>query len=200
MSNCPKCNEPVKGNTKFCPSCGEKIGRMTADEKKARLTQEKKGGKAPLIIIGALILAGAVAFGVLNSMKGTSSTKISGSSATAQTDSENLSFPVSTFDDGQPRYYSYQGPGGQNIKFFVLKSSDGVIRAAFDACDVCYQSKKGYRQDGDFMVCNNCGQRFTSIRINEVKGGCNPAPLKRAIVGDKLVIAIADILPGARFF
>ncbi|MFC1657387.1 Fe-S-containing protein [Candidatus Moduliflexota bacterium] len=178
MSNCPKCNEPVKGKTKFCPSCGEKLGRMTADEKKARLTEEKKGGKAPFIIIGALVLAGAVAFGVLSSMD-TSSTKISGGSSASGGDTKNLTFPVSTFDDGQPKYYSYKGSGGRDVKFFVLKSSDGVIRAAFDACDVCYQSKKGYRQDGDFMVCNNCGQRFTSVRINEVKGGCNPAPLKR---------------------
>ena len=82
MTNCPKCNEPVKGNTKFCPSCGEKLGRMTADEKKARLTGEKKGGKAPFIIIGALVLAGAVAFGVLSSTKD-SPTPISGNSATA---------------------------------------------------------------------------------------------------------------------
>ena len=199
MTNCPKCNEPVKGNTKFCPSCGEKLGRMTADEKKARLTGEKKGGKAPFIIIGALVLAGAVAFGVLSSTKD-SPTPISGNSATAAQNTKNLTFPVSTFDDGQPKYYSYKGSGGRDVKFFVLKSSDGVIRAAFDACDVCYQSKKGYRQDGDFMVCNNCGQRFTSTRINEVKGGCNPSPLERTIVGENLVIAVSDILTGSKYF
>ena len=75
-----------------------------------------------------------------------------------------------------------------------------MVRAAFDACDVCYAAKKGYRQEGNFMVCNNCGQKFISTRINEVRGGCNPAPLERKIVGDKLVIATADILTGARYF
>ena len=29
------------------------------------------------------------------------------------------------------------------------------------------------------MVCNNCGQKFSSDLINEIKGGCNPAPLER---------------------
>jgi uncharacterized membrane protein len=35
--------------------------------------------------------------------------------------------------------------------------------------------------------------RFASAKINEVKGGCNPAPLTRTIEGDKVVIAMADI-------
>ena len=199
MSNCPKCNEPVKGKAKFCPSCGEKIGRMSADEKKARLTQEKKGGKAPLIIVAALVIAGAATFAGLNFVNG-SSTDLSSGGIIDAGGGKTLTFPVAAFDDGLPKYYSYRNHDGKNIKFFILKSSDGVIRAAFDACDVCFQSKKGYRQDGDFMVCNNCNQRFVSTRINEVRGGCNPAPLEREIVGDKLVIAVADIIPGARYF
>ena len=111
-----------------------------------------------------------------------------------------VTVPVSTLDDGKAKYFSYKAPSGKTVKFFVLKSSDGVVRAAFDACDVCYQNKKGYRQEGDFMICNNCGQRFTSTRINEVRGGCNPAPLDRQVMGDKLVIAVADILTGERYF
>jgi uncharacterized membrane protein len=199
MSNCPKCSETVKAKAKFCPSCGEKLGRRTAEEKKSRLTQEKKGGKAPIYIIGALILAGVGAFLVLN-FSGRSSTTVAASGPGASGSATELTFPVGDFQDGSPKYYSYKAPSGTTIKFFVLKSSDGVIRAAFDACDVCYQSKKGYRQEGDFMVCNNCGQRFTSVRINEVRGGCNPAPLERTIQGNQLVIATADILTGARYF
>ena len=79
------------------------------------------------------------------------------------------------------------------VTYFVLKSSDGVIRAAIDACDVCYRAGKGYTQEGDYMVCENCGQRFASTRINVVKGGCNPAPLNRVVKGSNLIIKIADI-------
>jgi uncharacterized membrane protein len=107
--------------------------------------------------------------------------------------------PVSTFDDGQARWYTYPA-GPKEIEFFVLKSSDGIIRAAFDACDVCFLAKKGYRQEGDDMVCNNCGQRFPSKLINEVRGGCNPSPLERTIEGDELVIKVEDILAGADYF
>lgn len=110
-----------------------------------------------------------------------------------------VSIPVKDIDDGKAHYYVYKGEKSE-IKFFVIKSSDGVLRAAFDACDVCYLEKKGYSQDGEFMICNNCGRRFHSSQINVVKGGCNPAPLHRTMVGENLVIKVQDILSGTRYF
>jgi uncharacterized membrane protein len=74
------------------------------------------------------------------------------------------------------------------------------VRAAFNACDVCFASRKGYRQEGDEMVCNNCGNRFPSNQINEVRGGCNPSPLTRTLDGDTLVILVDDIAEGLRYF
>ena len=108
-------------------------------------------------------------------------------------------WPLTTFDDGQTHYYSFVD-SGKSIDFFILKSSDGVVRAAFDACDVCFGAHKGYRQEGDLMICNNCGQQFPSVRINEVKGGCNPGPLERAVEGTDLVIHSADIATGSGYF
>jgi len=108
-------------------------------------------------------------------------------------------FSLSTFDDYKAHYYTYMHEG-QAVKFFILKSADGVVRAAFDACDVCYGAKKGYRQDGDEMVCMNCGQRFPTNKINVVRGGCNPAPLYRTVNGDTLVIQADDIVAGLRYF
>jgi len=104
-----------------------------------------------------------------------------------------LHIPTKDVDDGKAHYFKTKADDGIMVSFFVLKSSDGVIRSAIDACDVCYRSGKGYIQDGDFMVCTNCGRRFTSTRINEVKGGCNPAPLNRKIVDTKLLISMEDI-------
>lgn len=107
--------------------------------------------------------------------------------------------PLEDFESGEAQYYTY--PNGDNpIYFFVLQSSDGVIRAAFNACDVCYQARKGYRQEGDFMVCNNCGQRFASVRINEEKGGCNPSPLERTVTDTHVVISEEALQTGARYF
>ncbi len=111
----------------------------------------------------------------------------------------SMRLPLSTFDDGKAHYYTYMN-GGQSIEFFVLKSQDGVVRAAFNACDVCFQSKRGYNQDGDEMVCNNCGQRFPSDQINVLKGGCNPSPLQRSVDGDYLVLLETDIVAGQGYF
>lgn len=101
--------------------------------------------------------------------------------------------------DGVARFYTYRA-GSKTISFFLLQGADGVLRAAFDACDVCYLARKGYRQEGDVMVCNNCGNRFPSVRINVETGGCNPAPLKAELQGDSVIIRVEDLEAGGRFF
>ena len=108
-------------------------------------------------------------------------------------------FEAQSFSDGVARFYSAD-LDGRAVKFFILQSSDGVIRSAFDACDVCYPSRRGYRQEGDMMICNNCGQRFASVRVNVDQGGCNPAPLARTSDGSTIVITLADLSHGRRFF
>lgn len=110
-----------------------------------------------------------------------------------------IQLPVGDFTDNKAHFYTFQD-AGKIIPFFVLRSYDGVIRAAFDACDVCYAAKKGYHQEGDEMVCNNCGTRFPSNKINEVKGGCNPGPLTREVKGDSVVIQVTDVQAGAVYF
>ena len=72
--------------------------------------------------------------------------------------------------NGKPQYYK-QEINGKDIKFFVLMDNEGVVRVAFDACDQCYPEKKGYRQEGDYMICNNCGQQFHESKINVKKEG-----------------------------
>jgi uncharacterized membrane protein len=104
-----------------------------------------------------------------------------------------LTLSLSQFDDGKAHYFTTRADNGILVTFFALKSRDSVIRAAIDACDVCYRSGKGYSQEGDNMVCGNCGMRFSSDRINVAKGGCNPAPLARTIKDGNLVISMKDI-------
>lgn len=110
-----------------------------------------------------------------------------------------VTIDLADVSDGKAHYYKVEHKG-VDVQFFVLKSSDGVYRAAFDACDVCFREKKGYSQDGDFMICNNCGQRFHSARINEVRGGCNPAPLERTYDDKTLTIRLEDIATGVYYF
>jgi len=110
-----------------------------------------------------------------------------------------VSLPVSELT-GKARFYEYRAASGKTVRFFAMKSSDGVYRAALDACDVCFASKKGYRQEGDDMVCNNCGNHFHSAQINEVKGGCNPVGLERKVGGDRLSLSARELEDGASYF
>jgi len=137
----------------------------------------------------AVLLAGAAFFGLAPIVEG-------GPPSPAAM----VSYPVKDFADGKVRFYEYKADSNIRIKYFVIRSSDGMIRAAFDACDVCWPEGKGYFQQGDFMVCRNCGRKFASIRVNEIKGGCNPAPLNRQVVGDAVMIKVADILEGKGYF
>ena len=116
-----------------------------------------------------------------------------------QSVSGDVRIDLAGVDDGQAHFYRYATDRGE-VSFFVVKSVDGVMRAAFDACDVCYKEKKGYYQEGNMMVCRNCGQKFRTDLVNEVKGGCNPAPLARRIDAGQLVINDRDILKGAWYF
>jgi uncharacterized membrane protein len=104
-----------------------------------------------------------------------------------------LQIPLADISDGQAKHFKVIADDGTMVTFFAIKSRDGVFRAAIDACDVCYKSGKGYLQEGDFMVCQNCGQKFASNKINVLKGGCNPAPLAREVTGNTLAIAMKDI-------
>jgi len=109
-------------------------------------------------------------------------------------------FPVSAFQDGKARHFQYTLSPTQRIRFFVVKSVDGVIRSAFDACDVCFRAKKGYVQQGNDMICINCGLKFRTDKVNEVSGGCNPHPLKRTVQNGNVIISQQDVLGGLRFF
>jgi uncharacterized membrane protein len=42
--------------------------------------------------------------------------------------------------------------------------------------------------------------RFHSAKVNEVKGGCNPAPLERRVENGKLLIRVSDLNEGKAYF
>lgn len=99
------------------------------------------------------------------------------------------------------KFFSYN-TGSASVKFFAVVGSDGDVHTAFDACEVCYDAKKGYYQQGAEMVCRNCGQRFTTNQIGTANrgGGCWPSYLERSIVGDNIVIKISEMNRGAYLF
>lgn len=114
-------------------------------------------------------------------------------------ENNEIKIAIKKVSDGRPHYYKVP-VNGRDIKFFLVMSNDGVVRAAFDACDVCFPEGKGYRQEGDYMICNNCGQQFHESMINVIKGGCNPAPIDRIFDQSRVYISMDSLEQGAMFF
>ena len=197
--------------------------------KRARFQEERRPGRrSPLILVAVVVVVAAVGGAALLAFTGPTASDAAPEAAAPaagldayRTGSQGLAvkaatvghepyslveaqdgavrLPLSTFDDGQAHHYTFMHEG-KPLEFFVLKSDDGVVRAAFNACDVCFLERKGYTQDGETMVCNNCGRRFPADQINVVEGGCNPSPLERTVSGEELVIQFEDLLTGQDLF
>lgn len=168
-------------------------------EKRALILKTGKKHRPSWALVGivfALLLGAGLLFANHDTERKTVAVNSSGSQASATW----VAYPVALFADGKARHFRHKVDDDITVQYFILKSSDGVIRAAFDACDVCWHAGKGYQQSGDAMVCLNCGREFASTRVNEVKGGCNPAPLERKIEGEKVVLMVEDILAGKKYF
>lgn len=149
-----------------------------------------------LLIIAALV---ALALLLFSSLPHANAFSLFGGPKTVAAQAGHIKIPVAEVSDGNAHFYSYNA-GGKNVTFFAIKSKDGVVRTALNACDVCYREKKGYAQEGEYLKCINCGQRFHSSKVMEAKGGCNPSPLARSISGSTLVIREADLKAGATYF
>jgi hypothetical protein len=88
------------------------------------------------------------------------------------------------------------------ISYFGVLDEDGGVHMAFDACDVCYGAKKGYSQQGNLMVCNNCGNKFeiTGIGTTNKGGGCWPGYLEVTLTETDVVIDPAVLEAGSWYF
>ncbi len=165
---------------------------MNREEKKALFEKPGKSKRLWGLATVTLAIVGALAFWGLGEMGASGATRVTAEQGAVR-------IPQSELVDGQARFYTIRG-ADTDLRFFLVRSRDGVIRAAFDTCDVCYKEKKGYRQQGDAMVCNNCNQSFPTDMINVANGGCNPAPLQRELRDGLVLIDMAALEQGTGYF
>lgn len=162
----------------------------------------KRNGKVRLTVAAAMLFIVGVAAitnaGLLDGIFRKSTAEIAKSAGVVET-ADEVKIPLDALNPGKALFLRHEIEGRQ-LHYFALKTSDGAYRAAFDACDVCFRMNRGYRQEGDMMICNNCGQAFPSNRIGDAKGGCNPHPLPRKVEGQHLVIKKSDIAAGKDYF
>ena len=81
---------------------------------------------------------------------------------------------------------------GTPMEILAIKASDGTVRTAFNTCQACYTSGRGYYvQNGNYLVCQNCGSQFTGDDVEIVTGGCNPLPIleeNKTVTEDSILI------------
>lgn len=91
--------------------------------------------------------------------------------------------------------------GGTKLEVLAVKAPDGTVRTAFNTCQVCYASGRGYyKQEGSELVCQNCGNRFGMEDVEVTRGGCNPVPITEdyKTVNDEEIVISKDFLNEAK--
>jgi uncharacterized membrane protein len=147
-----------------------------------------------ILILGLLALSGCT--GQEASVVASDGGGATGSGASSDT----VVIPVSSVTE-TVLHYEYD-VSGTKVRYFAVKGSDGVVRTAFDACEVCYRADKGYSQVGSDVLCNNCGLRFKidGLGTKNKGSGCWPAYLPNEVNGDQVVIKKSDLEAGAYLF
>lgn len=105
-----------------------------------------------------------------------------------------LEIPAQIVQDKKIVYFEYS-KGGKNVPLMAYIAPSGKLVTAISMCEPC-RSKK-FHIEGDEMVCNACGTRWTLERLQGISGGClnyPPDVVAHAIEGGKVKIQDAIIL------
>lgn len=146
------------------------------------------------IFICLITVAVAMALGSCGGEKAKSTYYVGGSSSSASSSDSSvngLTIPLKDFS-ATAKFYGVE-VDGTYMEIVAVKSGNSY-RTAFNTCQVCYMSKKGYFvQSGKYLVCQNCGNKYTmaQVGISASYGGCNPYPIlesDRIQTDDSIVI------------
>ncbi|MGH9745671.1 MAG: Fe-S-containing protein [Candidatus Acidiferrales bacterium] len=99
--------------------------------------------------------------------------------------------PLSQLMDSSLHYYTAE-VNQADVRFLVIHKSGGDYAAALDACQIC--GPVGYRQEGQNVICRNCGAAIYIPSIGQ-SGGCNPIAVKSRVENGEVVVdlsALAD--------
>lgn len=153
------------------------------------MQSENKFGENPLravsrVMILTLIFILIFSLYACSSGKGNVQNNTS-SSSPAPSNSPGADLVITTSEISDTATFFPMDVDGTTLEVVAVKAQDGSIRTAFNTCQVCYDSGRGfYVQDGDFLVCQNCGNRFSMDQVEVQSGGCNPVPI---FADDKIV-------------
>lgn len=104
----------------------------------------------------------------------------------------SLQVALATLGD-QVAFVDYDS-NGTAMQVMLYKDTEGKVHGALNTCQVCAGSPYAYfEQEGNEVVCQNCGNHFSVEAIGDVHGGCNPVPLEVSEDGDQVLIDTAAL-------
>ncbi len=157
---------------------------------------KKTNQNSKILIIVAVLVVAAVAL-ILNITPKKESGKTASNEITKVIDND-IVIPVASVTE-TPSFYPAT-IDGVDLEVIAVKASDGTLRTAFNTCQVCYSSGKGYYEvEGDQLICQNCGNRFHMDDVEVTKGGCNPVAItpEYKTVNDETITISKDFLSKA---
>lgn len=165
-----------------------------------------KNAKQRNILLGVLVVIAVAAAGIvlLLTNKPADTKAEAGNSAlnrhisSTLNDKGDLVIPLSDITENAA-FFSVT-VGSTPLEVLAVKAPDGSIRTAFNTCQVCFGSGRGYyMQEGNELVCQNCGNRFAMKDVQVTKGGCNPLPIpdEDKTVSDTSITIHSDYLADA---
>ncbi len=170
---------------------------MSQVNKRQNNTPKKYKKIHPVVfIISALVVIIIVAVLINNNWAGKSTAGKTGDPIAKNSD---LTIQVSQLSE-TVQFFPIE-MNGTKLEVLAVKAPDGSIRTAFNTCQVCYGSGKGYYvQVGSVLVCQNCGNRFRRDQVEVTKGGCNPVPItsENKTVSDTSITISKEYLSEAR--
>lgn len=167
---------------------------------KANVKQPSKKSNLPLVLTAVAVVCVAVVV-VIFGNRFDSSSEGSGDGQTIAA-GEVLSIPIADISS-TVTFFPIEVDGTQ-MEVLAVQASDGSIRTAFNTCQSCYTSGRGYYvQEGADLVCQNCGFHFTPDQVEIQSGGCNPWPIfaeNKTVTEDSIVISYDFLKESAGIF
>ena len=163
---------------------------------KSNKKKTQKKSNLPLIITAIVLVCTAGAAVALTGGKGDSRQK-DGTAGGIQIISEDGYLAIPTTEIAEKAVFYPIEVDGTEMEVLAVKAGDGSIRTAFNTCQSCYLSGRGYYvQEGSDLVCQNCGFHFTPDQVEIQSGGCNPWPIfsENKTVNDDEILISYDFL------
>lgn len=173
-------------------------------QNKNQIRKKSSNGNA-LMILGAILVVVILIFAFKNAdgkQAAVQGTIPQEQNSAAAGNGEDLTILKSEVTE-KVKFYPYK-INGTYMEVMAVKASDGTVRTALNTCQVCFDSGRGYyEQQGNRVVCQNCGNVFRIDDIEKIKNGCNPVPVmkeNKTEDDEKIVVSKAFMADNSTYF